>query len=105
MNLREFAEDIILEDGDKSNFMDLVRLITTNGFIPADPIAVWKDAKNDRYYVVEGNRRVLALKLLRDPSKAPCEIRGTVRSLSKTWERIDVIHVNIAQSLEDAELV
>ena len=83
--------------------MDLVRSIATNGFIPADPIVVWKDAKNERYYVAEGNRRVLALKLLRDPSKAPREIRGTVKSLSKAWTRIDKIHVNIAPSLEDAE--
>ncbi|MBP5505220.1 MAG: ParB N-terminal domain-containing protein [Bacteroidales bacterium] len=103
VNLRDFVEDIIQEDGDKANFMDLVRSIATNGFIPADPIVVWKDAKNDRYYVAEGNRRVLALKLLRDPSKAPREIRGTVKSLSKTWTRIDKIHVNIAPSLEDAE--
>jgi len=103
VNLRDFVEDIIQEDGDKANFMDLVRSIATNGFIPADPIVVWKDAKNERYYVAEGNRRVLALKLLRDPSKAPREIRGTVKSLSKTWTRIDKIHVNIAPSLEDAE--
>ena len=103
VNLRDFVEDIIQEDGDKANFMDLVRSIATNGFIPADPIVVWKDAKKDRYYVAEGNRRVLALKLLRDPSKAPREIRGTVKSLAKTWNRIDKIHVNIAPSLEDAE--
>ena len=102
-NLRDFVEDIIQEDGDKANFMDLVRSIATNGFIPADPIVVWKDAKNDRYYVAEGNRRVLALKLLRDPSKAPREIRGTVKNLTKIWPRIDKIYVNIAPSLEDAE--
>ena len=45
VNLRDFVEDIIQEDGDKANFIDLVRSIATNGFIPADPIVVWKDAK------------------------------------------------------------
>lgn len=40
VNLRDFVEDIIQEDGDKANFMDLVRSIATNGFIPADPIVV-----------------------------------------------------------------
>lgn len=103
VNVRDFVEDIIQEDGDKGNFIDLVRSITINGFIPADPIVVWKDAKNDRYYVAEGNRRVLALKLLRDPSKAPREIRGTVKSLAKIWTKIDKIQVNIAPSLEAAE--
>ena len=101
--LVDFIEDIIQEDGDKANFMELVRSIATNGFIPADPIVVWKDEKNDRYYVAEGNRRVLALKLLRDPDKAPREIRGTVTGLAKNWKRIDKIAVSIAPSLEAAE--
>lgn len=103
VNIRDYIEDIIQEDGDKKSFMDLVRSIAINGFIPADPIVVWKDEKNDRYYVAEGNRRVLALKLLRDPSKAPREIRGTVTRLANNWERIEKIFVNIAPSFEDAE--
>lgn len=103
VNLRDYIEDIIEEAGDKGIFMDLIRSIATNGFIPADPIVVWKDGKNDRYYVAEGNRRVLALKLLRDPSKAPREIRGTVTRLANSWERIDKINVNIAPTFEDAE--
>lgn len=103
VNLRDYIEDIIQEAGDKASFMDLIRSIATNGFIPADPIVVWKDDKNDRYYVAEGNRRVLALKLLRDPSRAPREIRGTVTRLANSWERIDKIYVNIAPTFEDAE--
>lgn len=102
-NLRDYVEDIIQEDGDKKSFMDLIRSIATNGFIPADPIVVWQDSNNDRYYVAEGNRRVVALKLLRDPMKAPREIRGTVTRLASEWERIDKIAVNIAPTFEDAE--
>lgn len=103
VNLRDYIEDVIQEDGDKKSFLDLIRSIAINGFIPADPIVVWKDDKNDRYYVAEGNRRVLALRLLRDPMKAPREIRGTVTRLASSWERIDKIAVNIAPSFEDAE--
>lgn len=103
VNLRDYVEDIIQEDGDKKSFLDLIRSIATNGFIPADPIVVWQDANNDRYYVAEGNRRVLALKLLREPMKAPREIRGTVTRLSNEWESIDKIAVNIAPTFEDAE--
>ena len=103
VNLRDYVEDIIQEEGDKKSFMDLIRSIATNGFIPADPIVVWQDEKNDRYYVAEGNRRVLALKLLRDPVKAPREIRGTVTKLSSEWDSIDKIAVNIAPTFEDAE--
>lgn len=103
VNLRDYVEDIIQEDGDKKSFMDLIRSIATNGFIPADPIVVWQDENNDRFYVAEGNRRVLSLKLLRDPMKAPREIRGAVTRLANEWERIDKIAVNIAPSFEDAE--
>lgn len=102
-NLRDFIEDIIQEDSDKKNFLDLLRSIAKYGFIPADPIVVWQDPDDGRYYVAEGNRRVLALKLLRDPNKAPRDIRGTVKSLSRTWPRIDKIQVNIAPTFEDAE--
>lgn len=102
-NLRDFIEDIILEDSDKKNFLDLMRSIAKSGFIPADPIVVWQNTEDGRYYVAEGNRRVLALKLLRDPGKAPRDIRGTVKSLSRTWQRIDKIQVNIAPTFEDAE--
>lgn len=103
VNLRDYVEDIIQGDGDKKSFMDLIRSIATNGFIPADPIVVWQDANNDRYYVAEGNRRVIALKLLREPTKAPREIRGTVSRLASEWNRIDKIAVNIAPTFEDAE--
>ena len=102
-NLRDFIEDIIQEDSDKKNFLDLLRSIAKSGFIPADPIVVWQNPEDGRYYVAEGNRRVLALKLLRDPGKAPRDIRGTVKSLSRTWQRIDKIQVNIAPTFEDAE--
>ena len=63
VNLRDYIEDIIQEDGDKKSFIDLIRSIAINGFIPADPIVVWKDGKNDRYYVAEG-----------EPSRAGAEI-------------------------------
>lgn len=102
-NLRDFIEDIIQEDSDKKNFLELLRSIAKSGFIPADPIVVWQNPEDNRYYVAEGNRRVLALKLLRDPGKAPRDIRGTVKSLAKIWPRIDKLQVNIAPTFEDAE--
>lgn len=63
--MRDFIENIIQEEGDKKNFLDLLRSIAKNGFIPADPIVVWQKPADGRFYVAEGNRRVLALKLLR----------------------------------------
>ena len=102
-NLRDFIEDIVQEDSDKKNFLELLRSIAKSGFIPADPIVVWKNPGDNHYYVAEGNRRILALKLLRDPGKSPRDIRGSVKSLAKIWSRIDKVQVNIAPTFEDAE--
>lgn len=103
VNTSDYVEDLIADNGDKTSFMELIRSIATNGFIPADPIVVWQDEKNKHYYVAEGNRRVLALKLLREPNRAPREIRSAVTRLANSWERIDKIAVNIAPTFADAE--
>lgn len=103
ISLADFVEDITEDDNDRRNFLDLVKSIATNGFIPAEPIVVWKDPDNKKYYVAEGNRRILALKLLREPARAPKKIRATIRNYAKQWERLDKIHVNIAPTLDNAE--
>lgn len=103
ITLADFVEDITEDENDRHNFLDLVKSIAINGFIPAEPIVVWQDTYNNKYYVAEGNRRILALKLLRDPSRAPKKIRASIRAYAKHWTRIDKIHVNIAPTLADAE--
>lgn len=101
--LADFVEDITEESSDKDSFLALVKSIAINGFIQADPIVVWQDVKNKKYYVAEGNRRVIALKLLREPTKAPRKIRSAIAHYAKNWNRIDKIYVNIAPTLDDAE--
>lgn len=103
LTISDFTEDLITDDADKKSFFDLLKSIAIE-FVPADPIIVWKDTKNGKFYVAEGNRRVLALKLLRDPDKAPKSIRAHVRALAKNINRdsIEKISVNIAPTFEDA---
>lgn len=103
ITLADFVEDITEDDNDRRNFLDLAKSIATNGFIPAEPIVVWQDSSNNKFYVAEGNRRILALKLLRDPARAPKKIRASIRSYAKQWTRLDKIYVNIAPTLDDAE--
>lgn len=98
----DFVEDLIADDAEKKDFFGLMKSIA-NEFIPADPIVVWQDKSNKKFYVAEGNRRVLVLKLFRDPSKAPKSIRSHVRSIAKEWEPFEKILVNVAPSFEDAE--
>lgn len=103
ITLADFVEDITEDENDRRNFLDLVKSIAINGFIPAEPIVVWQDTYNNKYYVAEGNRRILALKLLREPSRAPKKIRASIRTYAKQWTRVEKIPVNIAPTLDDAE--
>lgn len=102
ITLADFTEDFIADDNEKKHFFDLLKSIAEE-YVPADPIIVWRDPESQKFYVAEGNRRVLALKLLNDPNKAPKSIRAYVRNLAKGRTPIDKIKVNVAPSLEDAE--
>ena len=102
ITLADFTEDLIVDDNEKKQFFDLLKSIAAE-YVPADPVIVWKDEESQKFYVAEGNRRVLALKLLNDPNKAPKSIRAYVRNLAKDRTPIDKINVNVAPSIEDAE--
>ena len=62
-SLSEYTEDLTLEDAEKINFFELAKAIVKQGFIPFDPIIVWQNLENEKFYVAEGNRRILILKL------------------------------------------
>ncbi|EIC5076430.1 ParB N-terminal domain-containing protein [Vibrio vulnificus] len=102
VRLSDFIEDLMSDDSEKREFIDLLRSIADKGFMSFDPIVVWKD-EHDKYVVAEGNRRVLALKLLRAPEKAPKSIRRLVREMAKYVDRDDIekIRVCLAPSYED----
>lgn len=103
-SLSEYTEDITLEEAEKLNFFELAKAIVKQGFIPFDPIIVWQNIENEKFYVAEGNRRILILKLLRYPNKAPRQYRGFFRNLSGQIDRdsISKIMVNVAPSFEDS---
>ena len=103
--LSDYASDLFSESGEKDSFIKLVKSIARDGFVPADPIVVWKDSNNRQHYVAEGNRRVLALKLLRSPDKAPQSLRGLFRKNAAliNLEDIEKISVCIAPSLTECE--
>jgi len=63
-------EKIIEHLCENDNVKELAKDISTNGLSPIDLIAVIQDHKENRYVVVEGNRRICALKLLNKPSKS-----------------------------------
>lgn len=105
LTLSDFAEDLTFENSDRIDFYNLVNSIVEDGFVPADPVVVWKNPDNNKYYVAEGNRRLIALKLLREPQKAPKGIRSFIRKASEkiNLTEIEKIPVNVAPTFDDAE--
>ena len=72
--------DIIKYLAAKTGIEDLMTSIGENGFFPGEAIVV-TPAEDDKYTVLEGNRRLAALKLLRDPGLA-----GDRRSITRASE-------------------
>ncbi|CAH6875368.1 ParB N-terminal domain-containing protein [Vibrio chagasii] len=101
IRLADFIDDLMSDESEKREFMDLARSISSRGFMSFDPIVVWKN-EHDKFVVAEGNRRVLALKLLRSPEKAPKSIKRMIVDMSKNIDRdtIEKIRVCVAPSYE-----
>lgn len=96
--LHSFAEGICTASaGDEEGLVKLVESISKRGFQSIDPVVVWKDPKDGRFRVAEGNRRVLALKLLLSPDSAPVSIRSRIKKLAeaspfkKEFKKIPVV--------------
>ncbi|KPM76731.1 hypothetical protein AOG26_13780 [Pseudoalteromonas sp. UCD-33C] len=103
VTVRDYVEELIADPIDEQNFMTLVKSIATRGFLSFDPVVVWQ-SKEKHFYVAEGNRRVMALKLLRSPEKAPLSIRKSIVQLSRKIDRDDIekIKVCLAPSYEES---
>jgi AAA15 family ATPase/GTPase len=56
---------IFIEGKKRSNISDLIASFKSNGFLDVDVIQV-RDLGNNRYLVIEGNRRVASLKVLQE---------------------------------------
>lgn len=101
-SLNDFVEDLLSDNAERDEFIDLVKSIAERGFVSFDPVVVWKD-ESGRFIVAEGNRRVLALKLLRRPEMAPQGIRKFIREQAKLIDRdqIEKIKVCVAPSYDE----
>jgi len=104
VKVRDYVEELISDVNDKQDFIDLLTSIANRGFVSFDPVVVWQDEDDKYFYVAEGNRRVMALKLLRSPEKSPISIRKIVNKLSREIDRdvIEKIKVCVSPNYEDA---
>ena len=83
----------------RTRLEDLMGSIGENGFFKGEAIVVTKD-DNDRVVVLEGNRRLAALKLLNDSSLVPRSKFETIARQAK--HRPDTVPVYMVNSREDA---
>ncbi|MDY0994944.1 ParB/Srx family N-terminal domain-containing protein [Pantoea agglomerans] len=104
VKVRDYVEELISDINDKQDFIDLLISIAKRGFVSFDPVVVWQDEHDKYFYVAEGNRRVMALKLLRSPEKSPNSIRKIVTKLAREIDRdaIEKIKVCISPNYDDA---
>ena len=103
IKLRDYVEELVSDSNDKQDFLDLLKSIATRGFISFDPVVVWQN-RDKHFIVAEGNRRIMALKLLREPEKSPMSIRKIVVNSARMIDRDDIekIKVCLAPSYEEA---
>ncbi|MDF7667739.1 substrate-binding domain-containing protein [Orbaceae bacterium ESL0727] len=100
------TKDILSYLFEQENIENLAENIVDKGFINHEPIYVTKE--NDYYVVIEGNRRISALKCLLNPSQAP-SVKLT-RKFEKLKNKlgndlIDKVEVYVASSRIDAQNV
>ena len=86
--------------------LPLARDIVANGLNPIDRFGLMAiRGSKDSYTVIEGNRRVCALKLLTDPDLAPTVARReTYAKLAEDWTPVEVIPCVIFKDAEDLDL-
>ena len=85
-NQREAIKTMIEDQGDK--LVKLADDITNKGLNPSDPIFITKHEKLDgQYNVLEGNRRVIALKLLENPDLIPETHKSILTRFKKLGEK------------------
>lgn len=95
---RQMIEELVTHD----TVYDLAKDIATQGFFPTEVLLGVKDG--DHVLVVEGNRRLAALKLLINPELAPQAYLDRFRRLSETIppKTIEKVQVTMAPSRQAA---
>jgi hypothetical protein len=64
--LEHFSEKKTTDNEDATNVEDLYESMTTIGYVPIDRIVVMALKNQSKYLVVEGNRRISTIKIIRD---------------------------------------
>lgn len=86
------------------NIFEIARDIVAHGLNPLELLGLIPDG-HDAYIAVEGNRRLCALKLLRDPDRAPSEgERSAFGRVAANWEPVNEVRAIVFKDRRDAKL-
>jgi hypothetical protein len=88
--------DLIADLLENDKVYELARSIVTNGYYPVESLIVV--IEKGKKYVVEGNRRLAALKLLLSPEGAPEKWERRMRSLSNQIEPNSIRKVKVIRA-------
>ncbi len=80
--------------------MLILETIAQNGYFPDEPPVVVKE--QGKLVVLEGNRRVVSLKAMKDPSIAPKKFATRIKKIMSTRIPINSVWVHIATSRDEA---
>jgi hypothetical protein len=105
----EAIERLCSEEDVRALAADIVSLNSINplellALVPV-PKSKNKSSKVAGYIVVEGNRRICALKLLNDPERAPSKYKKAFKELAKKWtDPFDTVAGETFEKYEDAKV-
>lgn len=86
----------------RTSIVELVNSIGENGFFPGEAIVVTKsDTTPGEYIVLEGNRRLTALKLMQEPALAQGISPGAVEAASNAKTRPEEVPAYVVDRRED----
>lgn len=75
----------------ESSLVELMQAIGENDFFLGEQLLVVQDPKDDKYVVIEGNRRLTAVRLLNDPSLAKVQTKKVTKVFNETRYKPDSI--------------
>ena len=81
---------------------ELLQSISSNGYLDFEPLVVWREGAKGPYTVLEGNRRLAALKLLCDPDLAERLKIQTPETKPEHRNSLDSVRVIRVRSRADA---
>jgi len=94
-------EEIINDLFVNEDAMQILNNIYENGYYPDEPPVVVKE--NQKYYVIDGNRRIVSLKAMLTPGIAPEGFASKIRKMMKNFTPISKIEVRVATNREEAQ--